>query len=336
MKIVAVSKYLGYEIGGAEISTREVLKAEFLKGNRIEVGFSENTQFLGKKLREAVFPNEWGIIKHRQTVNLNRFQYSEYLINRKGLIEWAANIEADELWVNGIWSPALALGFTGRIKYYIRSESDMGIYNNYRSGFKKIIRFFYGLLERPALNIHKSDLRLALVKSEIIANSNYVSKRIKDQFKLESIVQYPMIDCDRIRTNMLTRKVSEKCVVFVGDSPIKGLPIVLDLSNKMPNVNFLIFSRFVRKTRKLKNVTWMGWEKETGVVLSYAAVVIVPSQCSEAFGRIAREAYLMGIPTLVSNVGGLPEAVDYKISCIIDDYTNCDIWQSKIKSIVEN
>src|SRR5205085_11509214 len=49
-------------------------------------------------------------------------------------------------------------------------------------------------------------------------------------------------------------------------------------------------------------------------VFAQSRILLMPSLWSEAFGLTAIEAMLRGIPTLASNVGGLPEAklgVDY-------------------------
>ena len=44
-------------------------------------------------------------------------------------------------------------------------------------------------------------------------------------------------------------------------------------------------------------------------VYARSRLVLVPSQCDEAWGRIVTEAQISGVPALASDAGGLPEAV---------------------------
>ena len=74
-------------------------------------------------------------------------------------------------------------------------------------------------------------------------------------------------------------------------------------------------------------------EKQKEVdIYKYAKLVIVPSIWEEAYGRVSREAYILGLPILVSNIGGLPESVDYKEEFIVNDYKNIKNWVERIES----
>ena len=46
-------------------------------------------------------------------------------------------------------------------------------------------------------------------------------------------------------------------------------------------------------------------------------MVLVPSLWKEAYGRVAKESILLNIPVLVSDIGGLKEAVNYDDSKLI-------------------
>lgn len=48
--------------------------------------------------------------------------------------------------------------------------------------------------------------------------------------------------------------------------------------------------------------------------MSKAKVVVMPSILPEPFGRLAAEGNVLGIPALVSNIGGLPEAIEPDIT----------------------
>ena len=78
----------------------------------------------------------------------------------------------------------------------------------------------------------------------------------------------------------------------------------------------------------------MSWKKNEVDIYKYAQVVIVPSICEEGYGRVSREAFLLNIPVLVSNRGGLPETVDGNHSYIIEDYLNSQTWKEKIENFL--
>jgi glycosyltransferase involved in cell wall biosynthesis len=50
-------------------------------------------------------------------------------------------------------------------------------------------------------------------------------------------------------------------------------------------------------------------DAEIGELLDGAALLLVPSQLPEPFGRVAFEGLAAGVPTLASATGGLPEFV---------------------------
>ena len=146
---------------------------------------------------------------------------------------------------------------------------------------------------------------------------------------------YPLVDRERLveeSTFLPPLSKEEKGIVFVGDSIVKGLPLVLELAGQMPNTPFYIFSRRVREPYEEGNIRWMPWQEKGGRVYRYARKVIVPSVWEEAYGRVAREAYVLGIPVYVSNVGGLPEAVGEESGFIVDDYKNPEAWKNKLES----
>ncbi|WP_229398017.1 glycosyltransferase family 4 protein [Micromonospora okii] len=57
------------------------------------------------------------------------------------------------------------------------------------------------------------------------------------------------------------------------------------------------------------SVTWLGWVPDLRAYYTAADVSLTPS-LSEGSNRVVREASAMGVPSIVSDAGGLPEAVD--------------------------
>jgi glycosyltransferase involved in cell wall biosynthesis len=72
-------------------------------------------------------------------------------------------------------------------------------------------------------------------------------------------------------------------------------------------------------------------------VLQQMAVVLVPSIWLEAWGMVVVEAMLRGIPVVVSDAGGLPEAClgagavlpVNKIQIPVDQATGCPDWKRR-------
>jgi glycosyltransferase involved in cell wall biosynthesis len=337
MKILAFSKYLAFNVGGAEASTIDLL--EWQSENRscsIEIVSLDGIRFLGEKILKRTFPMEWKVNYIFGAKNLSRFGYYEYLLNRRKIIEWFSNVECDELWTYGLYAPAAIIGNRGRSKYFIRSETDLGIFGNYYYGIKKYAKQIYRAVEQPAINVHLHDLKFAIQNSTVVANSMYMAARAYEIYGVEAQVVYPPVDVTAIHKALATDTTEKKWVVFVGDSPVKGLHHVIKVARRLPDVNFRIVSRFIDEHRQDRNILWVPWESEPWRVYSGARLVIVPSQWEEAYGRVAREAYLLGIPVLVSAVGGLPEAVDEDGACLVEDYQSPEAWRQAIKNALSS
>jgi amino acid adenylation domain-containing protein len=113
---------------------------------------------------------------------------------------------------------------------------------------------------------------------------------------------------------------SQGAVTLVNASGLKGLSIFLDLAGAFPEIPFIAVASWgtgeVERAAlaALPNVTLREPRPDIGEILADTRVLLVPSLWGEAFGMIAVEAMLRGIPVLASNLGGLPEAklgVDY-------------------------
>jgi len=329
-RILAFSKYLAYNMGGAEASTRELLAKAAIQGAEITVLSQRSATFLGKTMKRANISADYQFIEIDNIVNHPRFAYLEYARNAQRLKQYFSSLEFDELWTYGTLAPAAAMGFNGVIRYYIRSESDIGIAGNYQIGPKRILKHAHNIAQWPATQIYRKDLGIALAKSTVIANSQYMAEQVRQRFGISSDVSYPDIDIAPIRQGLIDNARLPSDVVFVGDGTWKGLEIVLALANLLPDTTFSIHSRLVAHPRTDRNITWHGWTNEPWRIYQRARLVIVPSQCVEGYGRVSREARLLGLPVLVSDTGGLPESVDHDPSCIVKDYRSVQSWKRAI------
>jgi glycosyltransferase involved in cell wall biosynthesis len=335
MKISAFSKYLAYDAGGAEKSTLSLLRERHSYFNdQITLIASRNSRFLGRELPQILFHDDYQVELIDFKSHFSRFSNLDYCRNRGIIARYFSMMNADELWSYGMYAPAAIIHFSGPTRLFIRSESDLGINNNYHVGIKRFMRNIYNLIDYPFSSIYRKDLAAAIERAHVVANSKYMASRTLELFGKQAEVMYPPVDISLYREQLDADQIEGEWVVFVGDSPVKGLGIVMAAARQLPNISFRIFSRFILQPKQQGNILWSPWERDAWRVYRGARLVIVPSQWEEAYGRVAREAYLLGIPVLVSNVGGLPEAVDADPSRLVSDYRNPTVWKEAIEAAV--
>jgi glycosyltransferase involved in cell wall biosynthesis len=109
-------------------------------------------------------------------------------------------------------------------------------------------------------------------------------------------------------------------VTLINASQIKGVCILEELARARPGVEFAAVPTWATTTgdltrlSALRNLRLLPPSENIDTILAETRVLLVPSLWGEAFGRIAVEGMLRGIPVLASDIGGLPEAklgIDY-------------------------
>lgn len=337
MKLITFSKYLAFMVGGAEKSTFEILKQMDKQDYQIELISFSNIDTLGAKNKKINFPKHWKLFFIKEMYLFNKFFYYEYLLNRPRLQKYFQKIDKQAiLYTYAMYAPVSINSFEGKSRLFIRSETDLGINKNYHQGLKKIAKYIYMIIEYPAFYFYKQDLKKAIQKADVVCNSKYMANKLKELYGKESDILYPYIDKDRLKKEYQEVKyeISKKGIVFVGDAVIKGINIAKHIAKLMPEKKFYFFSRYYNEPTKENNITWMPWQKKEVDIYKYAKLVIVPSIWEEAYGRVSREAFILGLPVLVSNIGGLPETVEGKQEFIVDDYENLENWKEKIENII--
>ncbi|XOZ33334.1 glycosyltransferase [Halomonadaceae bacterium KBTZ08] len=336
--LVAFSKYLGHPIGGAEASTIELLNDRSDQFQNVELVFSSFPNSSKLSPTNIPHPKNWNRIELSEVYSFSRMNYFEYFLNFKKVRDYFRKNynHQDELHTYGFLAIPAIEGFIGTSYYYVRSEPDLGFNPNYHVGSKRALKIAKNLIEAPFYILYRKHMERALKKTNVIANSEFMAKLCKERFDIKPRVMYPKINVENIKQSMLKYRDKElpKGITFIGDDYNKGLPIVRELSQNMPNELFIIFSRKITTPYQEKNVLWHPRTSDLGYVYSKSKMVIVPSFCREAYGRVAREAYLLGLPVLVSNNGGLPETVEYEQDKIINDYKNPDAWLSEVRRIL--
>jgi len=147
-----------------------------------------------------------------------------------------------------------------------------------------------------------------------IANSNFTADCFKTNFGLTARVIPPLVDPDLYRVDS-----AREVVLFVNPHPKKGVEIALALAAARPDIQFLFqeswelspnHRKYLEEAiERMPNVTLNAPVHDMRNIYKRARIVLAPSQWQEAWGRIATEAQISGIPILGSNRGGLPEAI---------------------------
>jgi glycosyltransferase involved in cell wall biosynthesis len=120
-------------------------------------------------------------------------------------------------------------------------------------------------------------------------------------------------------TNTALRSSDARFVTFVNPVPAKGLSIALRVAALLAERDFLFVDGWfttIRERQSLQrqlstmpNITWRRKSVGLDDVFRSSALVLVPSQVQEAFGRVIVEAGHSGVPAVASRIGGIPEAI---------------------------
>lgn len=166
-------------------------------------------------------------------------------------------------------------------------------------------------------NVETDDLGgrpAALTGTSFIANSHFTAKSFAKSDEICASVIYPMVAADRYRTQS-----SRQNVTFINPHPHKGVDIALRVAEACPEIPFVFVkawnlspedeNRLQTHVARLGNLTVRPPTLDMRSVYGKAKILLAPSRWEEAFGRVAAEAHLSGIPVVGSDRGGLPEAI---------------------------
>ena len=147
-----------------------------------------------------------------------------------------------------------------------------------------------------------------------IANSEFTSRRYKEEYDIDSIVIPPLFHAERYISR---HKPSN--VTFINPHVFKGRDIALKVAEHCPEIPFSFIESWTMKEKEvedlsarialLPNVTFRRRTDDMKTVYNQAKILLVPSVCEEAWGRVVTEAQFTGIPVVASKIGGLPETV---------------------------
>lgn len=173
-----------------------------------------------------------------------------------------------------------------------------------------------------------------------ISNSNFTANRFKECFGISSLVIPPIVS----PSNYYVQSSRSK-VLYINPNPKKGLHIVLELAKARPDIEFLIQESWIlsnelrtsliKARESCRNIELREPDADMRNSYKEARLVLAPSQWEEAWGRIATEAQISGIPVISSDRGGLPESVGDG-GIIVKHDAKINEWMDALSTLWDN
>ena len=196
--------------------------------------------------------------------------------------------------------------------------------------------------------------------SRIVCVSHFIAKQVKAYVEPRDYQQISVI-WNRVvsRTPLSTKKQvvlnesdkPELTLAYVGQmDKIKGVDVLIQAAVNLDNPALCLqlvggsphtdtfeteLQHHVQKSKSRTRVHFQGYVDNPSILLSTADWHIAPSVCEEAFGNVVLEAKQLGIPSVISQNGGLPELVEDGVDGFVLDEVSSQSIENQIKSLLE-
>ena len=163
----------------------------------------------------------------------------------------------------------------------------------------------------------KELLDLGVIEKRITVYKYWVDQEI---FKIRN--QKVLRDSYNFENNEFIIFFAGRLIEKKGVKPlIEGFNLLNNSDTKLIIAGTGPLEDYVKENTKInKNIVYVGGLDSNQIkdYYSISDTLIIPSTHDEGFGRVILEALSSGIPVIGSNRGGIPEAVDDKVSILID------------------
>ena len=170
----------------------------------------------------------------------------------------------------------------------------------------------------------------------VIFVSKYLKNKLAGLIHCPTTIIYPPFEKSLYK--IAGPKTKHTYITMVNPVEYKGLSIIKNVIEKLPEKQFLLVAGWTDmqdlryQFGSFKNVTLISWQEDPRNIFKKTRLLLMPSVWEEAFGRIATEAAINGIPVIASDKGGLREAIGNG-GILIKDYTNISSWTKIIRKI---
>jgi glycosyltransferase involved in cell wall biosynthesis len=320
MRILFVTnnKYLPYRVGGSESSTHELCKELIKRGHEVAVVSSVTSN-----LR----PRKWFSRKILKN-----------LIRRTRFLE--DHIVGYPVYRGRIYTFSRCTIGTGVSELKRKIRPDVAIV---QAGKQVFHAAAWESVKIPVIiYLHDVNFKILggdprnLKHTRFISNSLFTAIRYKNEFGISSEVVLNIIEPERYRIGR-----EENRVTFINPCELKGDKVAFQIAERLPWIPFLFvegwpmndeqYKKMNLRIKESRNIEWMQNTLDMKSVYKRTRILLVPSQCEEAWGRVVAEAQLNGIPVLASNIGGLPESVGR--GGVLLDANTVDKWVLELKRL---
>jgi glycosyltransferase involved in cell wall biosynthesis len=170
-----------------------------------------------------------------------------------------------------------------------------------------------------------------------VANSCFTASRFRERFGITPHVVPPVFNPERYQA-----RGEHTLVTFINPIAEKGVDLACAIAAQCPEIPFLFVKSWLLtpndalrlKTRlfSLRNVELVEARRDMVSIYGATRVLLVPSQCEEAWGRVVTEAHFSGIPVLGSDAGGLPDTIGPG-GTIISRNAPADVWARELRRL---
>ncbi|MGH7263939.1 MAG: glycosyltransferase [Candidatus Rokuibacteriota bacterium] len=172
-----------------------------------------------------------------------------------------------------------------------------------------------------------------------VSASRFVAGLVREGLGRESPVCYPLV----VQSDYGCRTRRPRYVTFVGPVPVKGLEVALAVAERLPHRRFLFVEswplepadrrRLAKRLARTPNVILRPRTRRMASIYRETALLLVPSQYPEAFGRVIVEAQISGIPVVASDIGGIPEAIGAG-GILLAPGESPNVWAATVETIL--
>jgi glycosyltransferase involved in cell wall biosynthesis len=171
-----------------------------------------------------------------------------------------------------------------------------------------------------------------------VANSQFTADRYRKAFGSQPKVIYPLINKETYRT-----ETTRENITFINPHTDKGVDVAIAVARHCREIPFVFVESWGMtsgaerrelegKLADVPNVKLLSAGVDMRKVYGKCRILIVPSRWEEAYGRVASEAQVSGIPVVASNRGGLPEAVGVG-GILLNPDGRIEDWVSAVKRL---
>lgn len=202
-------------------------------------------------------------------------------------------------------------------------------------GVQKNIKTFFYI--HDVSTIERMRQRPAIPGVGIMANSRFTADLVQESLGLPCEVIPPLM-----RPWPAAAGAQQKMVTMINPRAMKGGDIALEVAEKCADIPFLFVEAWSGKDAEvqslkqraagLKNVTWLSVQKDMRTIYGMTRLLLVPSRCRETWGRVVTEAHFLGIPSIASRIGALPDTVGPG-GLLVEPDADVNVWVDAVRSL---